>query len=228
MTTLYKVNDIYPCIQGEGTLTGVPMVMVRLQGCPVGCPFCDTKETWATDPADQTIEMVDALGVNPRWAAATALGIADKVMSVARHVKWALISGGEPLLQNCGDLTTALRSAGFQTALETSGTAHVSGEWSWLTVSPKVGMPGGRGIIDATIKQANEIKWVVGKPADLDALDAFLARYQPAHTVNIALQPLSLNEKATLLCVDRCLERGWRLSVQTHKFVFSDWKTRSV
>ena len=33
------ISDIYPAIQGEGVKTGVPMVILRLQGCKVGCAF---------------------------------------------------------------------------------------------------------------------------------------------------------------------------------------------
>jgi 7-carboxy-7-deazaguanine synthase len=224
---IYKVNDLYACIQGEGAQTGVPMVMIRLQGCPVGCPFCDTKETWDTDVADQTIELSDALGVNKRWTAMTAGAIANAANRlIGGNNPWALISGGEPLLQNCDELTDRLRNLNFRTALETSGTADVSGRWDWLTVSPKVGMPGGRVVLKATTERANEIKWVVGKQEDLDALDAFLDAYP--HPSTISLQPMSLNAKATQLCVARCIARSWRLSVQTHKVINPDWKTVSV
>jgi 6-pyruvoyltetrahydropterin/6-carboxytetrahydropterin synthase len=48
VVTSYVVNDIYTCIQGEGVQTGVAMVLLRLQGCAVGCPWCDTKETSGT------------------------------------------------------------------------------------------------------------------------------------------------------------------------------------
>jgi pyruvate-formate lyase-activating enzyme len=29
-----------------GYFTGVPAIFIRLQGCPVGCAWCDTKHTW--------------------------------------------------------------------------------------------------------------------------------------------------------------------------------------
>jgi len=40
------VNEIFETIQGEATFTGTPAVFIRLQGCPVGCGWCDTKHTW--------------------------------------------------------------------------------------------------------------------------------------------------------------------------------------
>ncbi len=45
LTTL-NINEMFETIQGEGAYTGIPSVFVRLQGCPVGCPWCDTKHTW--------------------------------------------------------------------------------------------------------------------------------------------------------------------------------------
>lgn len=229
MTTIYKVNDLYPCIQGEGALAGTPMVMLRLQECPVGCPFCDTKETWAADPADQSIELPDAMGVNPRWAAATAERIEKEVVRVARGIRWVLVSGGEPLMQDCTDLTVLLAQRhGFKMALETSGTAPLSGHWDHITVSPKVGMPGGLGVLHSVVERADEIKWVVGKQDDLEKLDDFLAAHNRKFDCSVALQPMSLNEKATALCEERCLQKGWRLSVQLHKFLHPNWKTASV
>lgn len=38
----YPINEIFQTIQGEGVFTGLPAIFVRLQGCPVGCPWCDT------------------------------------------------------------------------------------------------------------------------------------------------------------------------------------------
>ena len=36
------VNEIFWSLQGEGAFTGTPSVFFRLQGCSVGCPWCDT------------------------------------------------------------------------------------------------------------------------------------------------------------------------------------------
>ena len=50
LTTL-NINEMFETIQGEGAHTGIPSIFVRLQGCPVGCPWCDTKHTWTLDNA---------------------------------------------------------------------------------------------------------------------------------------------------------------------------------
>mgnify|MGYP003664071811 FL=1 len=48
--TTYKINEIFETLQGEGSFTGQPSIFIRLQGCPVGCSWCDTKHTWEVSP----------------------------------------------------------------------------------------------------------------------------------------------------------------------------------
>ena len=40
--TFYQVNEIFDSIQGEGMFTGIPSTFIRLQGCTVGCEWCDS------------------------------------------------------------------------------------------------------------------------------------------------------------------------------------------
>ena len=44
-----RIAETFYSIQGEGATAGLPAVFVRLQGCTVGCGWCDTKYSW--DPA---------------------------------------------------------------------------------------------------------------------------------------------------------------------------------
>lgn len=43
---MIQVSEIFKSIQGEGPSTGIPTVFLRLDGCPVGCSWCDSKYTW--------------------------------------------------------------------------------------------------------------------------------------------------------------------------------------
>ena len=52
-----------------------------------------------------------------------------------------VVTGGEPAMHDLGPLTKALREAGLATHLETSGAHPVSGDWDWVTLSPKSSSP---------------------------------------------------------------------------------------
>lgn len=215
-----RLNDIYATIQGEGCQTGVPMVVIRLQGCGVGCRWCDTKETWATNPLDSVIVLQDALGTNARWINASAETIAYRAREIAQGIQWALLTGGEPAEQELRELVEALHSRGFSVAIETSGTAmgHVGVGIDWVCVSPKFDQPGGREVLAEAFAEADEIKQVVAGQADIDRLEAFLRTTTPAPRCCISLQPVSQQPRATQLCVDTCIRRGWRLSLQVHRY----------
>lgn len=218
---MIRVNGIYGAIQGEGVHTGVPMVVVRLQGCTVGCPFCDTKETWQTHDTDRAATIAEALGQNPRWVLASPGEIAGYIAAHHPAFRWALLTGGEPAEQELGALVDALHDGGLKVAVETSGTsdAHVGVSFDWVCVSPKIDMPGGQGVSSAALQSADEIKHVVGKPADIERLDALLSQCAISDEVSICLQPMSQSEQATQLCIRTVKERGWRLSAQLHKYL---------
>lgn len=221
MTMRYPVNDCYSCIQGEGVQTGVAMVLLRLHGCAVGCPWCDTKETWQFDTGHEVSSLAEALGANPRYVFLSPETITDHIVASHPGPKWVLVTGGEPAQYDLRPLVNALKGEGYQVALETSGTelGHLGAEFDWICVSPKLNMPGGKLVRAEALAGADEIKHVVGRPADIDELDALLAGQVLKTAVQICLQPVSLSEKATQLCMETVQARGWRLSVQTHKYI---------
>jgi len=215
----YRVNNIYRTVQGEGVHSGVPMVLCRLQGCDVGCPFCDTRETWNLDGLNRRDAIWEALGENELFAEVTDDDLVAYIESIAGNLDWIMITGGEPALYDLTDLLESLRGAGYQTAIETSGTYALRGRPTWVCVSPKVDMPGGRPLVAATIRQADELKFVVGGTSDIDSAISVLREYDTKRGVQICLQPISLSRRATELCLETALERGWRLSLQTHKYI---------
>src|SRR5205809_4867824 len=109
-----RLNDLYPTIQGEGAMTGVPMVLVRLQGCGVGCPWCDTKETWVAAAQNRVGTIPEALGTNPRWTDADPPEIAQAAREAGPALAWALVTGGEPAEQELAPLVAALHVEEFR------------------------------------------------------------------------------------------------------------------
>jgi 7-carboxy-7-deazaguanine synthase len=214
---MIAVNEIFDTLQGEGAFTGVPCVFIRLQGCPVGCPWCDTKHTWPTSDRkriDINTMLAKSDDPAPTWAGMTVEEIVGAVLEFGpRHF---VITGGEPAAQDIYELTVQLGQYG-KVQLETSGTypLRVSMD-TWVTVSPKVDMPGDLEVLAEAIDRANEIKMPVEGPADIDKLRRVLGGYNgPAI---IELQPVSIDPEATALCKEQCMANGWRLSLQTHKF----------
>lgn len=218
---LYPVNDCYVCVQGEGSLTGMAMVLLRLHGCDVGCPWCDTKETWAFESVLEQASLADALGTDGKFARLSADAILSHIQTHAAGPKWILITGGEPAQYDLKSLVTTLQVAGYKCAIETSGTevGHMDAGIDWVCVSPKIDMPGGKEVLPETWETADEIKFVVGKQSDIDVLDSWLDRVTLKPTAEICLQPISVSEKATKICLDTVQARGWRLSIQTHKLI---------
>lgn len=219
----YPVNEIFRTIQGEGFWSGTPSVFIRLQGCPVGCPWCDTKHTWDEgDPEFQLepgfLEIKAPGGNSPTWANCS---VAELVAMANGPIGHVVITGGEPCMHDLVPLASALEADGHRVQVETSGTFEVRiTPRAWVTVSPKVNMPGGFGVKDAAIGRANEIKMPVGKQRDLDHLELLLMHR--ATDAVVCVQPLSLNPSATRLCRDYALAKGnVMVSLQTHRLV--DW-----
>src|SRR5215467_7055812 len=93
---LYPVNDCYTCVQGEGVQTGVAMVLLRLHGCDVGCPWCDTVQTWRFEIENERPSIKEALGENMRYAYAGPQEIADYICANHQGPRWIMVTGGEP------------------------------------------------------------------------------------------------------------------------------------
>ena len=60
----------------------------------------------------------------------------------------------------------------------------------------------------------------VGRESDIIRLDRLLGTLVDSYgSIPVCLQPISQSPKATQLCIDTCLGRDWRLSVQVHKYL---------
>ncbi len=184
-------------LQGEGVYTGCPAYFIRLAGCDVGCVWCDVKESW--NASDHPKKLVSEL-------------VSEVVESGANRV---IITGGEPLMHNLDVLTRQLRDKGIKTHLETSGTHPLTGEWDWITFSPKKF----KKPTDEIFQKANELKVIVFHPSDIHwAMD--LSQQVSSHCQNL-LQPEWERQDDVLPIIMAHLTQNptWRLSLQTHKFI---------
>lgn len=193
----YPVVEIFHTLQGEGVQTGRAAVFVRLAGCGNGCPWCDT--AGAQDPA---------AGVPM-----SSREIAGKV--AAFGARTVIVTGGEPLLHNLDSLTRTLHDAGVEVLLETSGTYPLSGEFDWICLSPKRFAPP----VESIFAAADELKVVVSDERDLEYAEECAAKV--SGKCRLCLQPEWNGLRETVPVVVEYVKGnpGWRLSLQTHKFI---------
>lgn len=207
------INEHFVTIQGEAEFTGTPSLFIRVQGCPVGCHWCDTKHTWEVDPQFKVESVSTKIEDSETYQ---EMNTADllKLIGYAK-VKHIVFTGGEPALYDLKEISSTLIDLGYSVQLETSGTHEIEIDpRAWVTVSPKFDMKGGFEVLKSCLERANEIKMPIGKKSDLDKvmpLTAFGKR--------IWLQPLSQNNSATKLCIEAAIEHNFGLSVQTHKYL---------
>jgi len=112
LKTKLKVNEIFKSIQGESTLVGQPTIFIRLQGCNLRCPWCDTKYSW---PENKGKEM-------------TVFDIGKECNDVGL-TGFVCITGGEPLLQRVGvrNLADSLIFEDQVVCVETNGGVALGG-----------------------------------------------------------------------------------------------------
>jgi len=197
MAVELPVMEAFYTIQGEGKNSGKAAYFIRLGGCDVGCSWCDVKESW---PAD----------AHPK------LSVAQLVKDASNHpARNIVITGGEPLMYDLNELTTALKKAGFYIMLETSGAYALSGTFDWICVSPKKFKAP---LVDI-LAVADELKVIVYNQNDLVWGPAFSPQLK-ADCFKLLQPEWSRETKMTPLIVDFVKNNpDWQISLQTHKYM---------
>jgi organic radical activating enzyme len=189
--------ELFYSLQGEGYHQGKAAFFIRLAGCDVGCVWCDVKDSWdaSKHPVLSVEEIVAAAAAHPS--------------------RIAIVTGGEPLLHQLDPLTTALRAAGFQTHIETSGSSPMSGSWDWVCLSPKKF----KAPLPESVKAADELKVVVFNKSDFDWANSFVNDL--AADCKKYLQPeWEKSDAMTPLVIEYIKQNPiWELSAQLHKYI---------
>ena len=214
---MYRVNEIFYTLQGEGAHSGIPAVFVRLSGCNLRCPWCDTEfADYREMSADEVVAEVCSLYdlQNPRR-------------------KMVVLTGGEPSLQVDQPLIDALHKAGFYICIETNGTHPLPEDIDWITCSPKetsLQHSAVSGQAPLALKRVNEVKVVFTGTYDPEV---WRSQLEAEHWM---LQPLRFTGE---WLIDHAVDEWeddrndnlddtvryilahpfWRLSVQLHKIV---------
>jgi 7-carboxy-7-deazaguanine synthase len=196
-STTIPVMEHFYTLQGEGFHQGKAAYFIRLGGCDVGCVWCDVKESWdgSKFPHFDSLDLLNNIQATP--------------------AEIVVITGGEPLLHDLSGLTKTLKSAGLKTHIETSGSSPLSGEWDWITLSPKKF----KAPLPEVLPYANELKVVVFNKSDFLWAESFAEKLP----VNCKLYLQPEWEKAptvTPLIIDYIKANPqWQLSLQIHKYI---------
>lgn len=119
---MLRVNEIFDSLQGEGTQVGRLTTFVRLQGCNLDCPWCDT--SLAKQRSGRGFVLDE-----------------DSIVKEIRH-PLVTLTGGEPLLQNIVKLLTILKMLKREIHIETNGTfperiGELCSHIDFWSISPK-------------------------------------------------------------------------------------------
>jgi 7-carboxy-7-deazaguanine synthase len=205
----YLVKEAFKTLQGEGRHAGRAAVFCRFAGCNLWsgreqdraeavCRFCDTDFVGTQGEGGGKF-------LDPGALATHLAGLWGE----GREGRFAVLTGGEPMLQIDPALVAALHAEGFEIAVETNGTLPATPGLDWICVSPKAGAP----LIQA---QGDELKLVYPQPGDDPA------QYEALDFRHFLLQPMDGPDilRNTDAAVAYCLAHPrWRLSLQTHKMI---------
>lgn len=215
------VHSIFYTIQGEGPFCGTPCVFIRLAGCNLQCPACDTDYT-------STREMM------------TPDELTAAVHNHMPRPGLVVITGGEPFRQGLRLLLHALVAEGHYVQIESNGTLEPpSIVWNqntsnrkgvYLVVSPKTGK-----LHQDILYAACALKYVV-EVGNIDAEDGLpiralrhrvkdkVARPPVWWTNPVYIQPMDehdeeRNRAHMQAAVYSSLKHGYILQLQVHKII---------
>lgn len=234
--TVIAVNSIFYTIQGEGPFAGTPAVFVRLAGCNLQCPMCDTEYTRRDDTAIADIVHAVAFElVDKRYRDSPP---SERDLTTA-DCSLVVITGGEPFRQPIGLLIQALIKEGFRVQVETNGSlfqpaVNYFDEKLTIVCSPKTGQ-----VNRQLLPYIKAFKYVAtaeslehsedGLPVHAlgHAAAPMLFRPPLGHPAEIYLQPvdernIQANYANQAAVVQSCLKHGYRLCLQVHKIIGVD------
>lgn len=228
---LLQVHSIFHTIQGEGPFAGTPAVFIRLTGCNLQCPGCDTEYTSVR-------------------AQVTLQGILSKVCEVKGPLggtRLVVITGGEPFRQEIGNLVKLLIMHSYYVQIETNGTLPPPSdvefsydfskrEGAFIVCSPKTGKMNAKvALLSCAFKYVinsdsvdqddglpilaldhSASPRVARPPVDNPKLNKYVrpVYVQPMDCGNSLKNSMNLNA-----AVKSCMERGYILQLQLHKIL---------
>ena len=194
--TVYPIVEIFHSVQGEGFHAGIPHVFIRFGNCNLRCEWCDTDFlTFEEMEVNEIVEEVLSFGC-------------DRV----------IFTGGEPAMQDLSTIGMELKKHNISLSIETNGTIIVDPIIDWICVSPKDQM-----YPNVSIKQVvgDELK-VVYCGQDLSMYDSLKSGFNHHFIQPCYIEEESVEENGrSFQLAEKIVKEneGWRLSLQTHKWM---------
>jgi organic radical activating enzyme len=199
---MLKISEIFWSFQGEGLRAGTPSIFLRLAGCSLQCPYCDTLysiENGRFMNIDFIMSEIDA----------------HKQKYLPSQV---VLTGGEPMEQDLSKIVAALKKSNHFISIETNGNIYQDVPIDWWTVAPKD--VNDFFIHDKLIDKINEVKLIVNQNLSVDIIKRFRNK---GEKFLIFLQPdwYDIDKyRNTFQFYQQCLEEGIpnvRPGIQLHK-----------
>lgn len=207
------VHSVFFTVQGEGPYAGCPAAFVRLWGCNLTCPSCDTEYT-----AQKTTWDVNEL--------------VEHVHSIRGAADLVVLTGGEPMRQPIGPLVEMLHADGCLIQIETNGTCFpdkMTVPDATIVCSPKTPKihPELLPWVDhwKFILHADHVSPDDGLPTQTLGLPLPPCRPPANHLRRcVWVQPEDTqdehqNKQNLSAALASCMKYGYRLSLQQHKIV---------
>ena len=225
-----RVSEIFYSLQGEGTLTGVPSVFVRLAGCPLRCRWCDTKYAWDKE-------------AGRRYSV-------DRIVQTLQQwpCRFVVITGGEPMTDSqLPELARQLKALGKHITVETAGIAFIPDmPCDLMSISPKLSNSTPDDPKLAAIHEDSrldvavlaelidnykyQLKFVVDTQADLQEIQQTIEEIGNADLGNVVLMPQA-GTRAELLAkspmvADMCKSAGFAFCQRLQVMLWNDERGR--
>ncbi len=218
MNTALPVVETFHSIQGEGKHAGRSAFFIRLAGCKVGCPWCDTKISW-----DESLF--------PKKSIKEIASQAKE--AIVNGAAFIVITGGEPLHHNLDSLFQEIRKISKYTFnkeiplhIETSGVNKITGNPNWITLSPKRHSIPTKEILE----RCDEIKVVIHQQEDIlfaeEMAQKAIDLQAGINNKSLSLQPMLFlqpgwdSKQGMELAIAHVKSNShWKLSIQAHKWL---------
>ncbi|MHC4646235.1 MAG: 7-carboxy-7-deazaguanine synthase QueE [Planctomycetota bacterium] len=225
-----RVSEIFYCLQGEGTLAGVPSVFVRLTGCPLRCRWCDTKYAW-DEKAGLYYDAEKIVKTVQQWPC-----------------KFVVITGGEPMINSdLPDLANRLKVAGKHITIETAGIVFIPDmPCDLMSISPKLSNSAPDDAETAELHESSrldlavlrkltggyryQLKFVVDSQADLDEVRQTIEDIGSVGSENVMLMPQARTRQELLakspMVAGMCQSAGFTFCQRLHILLWNGRRAR--